>query len=93
MPSVFRPPTVAAGPRLLSRSRGPERDFFRRAAPLVVGQSVLKLDGSYVTVMTPTVAQTLAATEYYAGGHEHVVSDTIATALTAAGYGAYLEAL
>jgi hypothetical protein len=41
--------------------------------------------------MTPTVDQTLAATEYYAGGHSHSVSDEIAAALTLAGYGEYLS--
>lgn len=93
MPYRFDPPTVAAGPRLLSRSRGPERDFFRRAPALPVGQSVLKINGEYVTIMTPTVDQTLAATEYYAGGHTYTVSDTVAAALTSAGYGSCLVAL
>lgn len=50
------------------------------------GRSVLKLDGAYVTIDTPTVDQTLAATELYQGGHVYTVEKSIANALSAAGY-------
>lgn len=61
--------------------------MFRRMSPLPVGQSVLKTNGVYETVMTPTVDQIAAASEVYQGGHSYEVSDAVATALTAAGYG------
>lgn len=50
------------------------------------GRSVLKLDGNYITIDTPTVDQTLAATEVYMGGHIYLITDVIADALVAAGY-------
>lgn len=84
----FSPPVHYVGARLNSRSRGPERAFFRRAAPLAVGRSVLKIDGVYQTIDTPTQTQIDSATEYYAGGHEYVVSTTVGAALIAAGYSA-----
>lgn len=91
MPSTFRPPVVYSLPRTLPTSAGPERRFFRRASALPVGQSVLKINGVYQTISNPTLLQCDAASEVYLGGHDYVVNDTIAAALTAAGYGAYLS--
>ena len=50
------------------------------------GQSVLKLDGVYVTVETPSQDQMDAASEVYQGGHVYTVSQTVADALETAGY-------
>lgn len=58
------------------------RHFKNRAR----GQSVLRIDGVYVTIETPTQAQVDSATEYYAGGHVYEVSAAVASALEAAGY-------
>lgn len=88
---TFSPPVAYVGPRVLPRTRGPARAFFGRAGGAPVGQSVLKIDGVYQTIMTPTVDQTLAATELYQGGHVYEVSASVAAALTAAGYGACLS--
>jgi hypothetical protein len=66
------------------------RRLFGHYRPLARGRSVLKLAGSYVTIDTPTQAQLDAATEAYLGGHLHVVTQVVADALTAAGYGAYV---
>ena len=89
--SLFSPPVHFVGPRLTHRSWGPERWYFRRASALPVGRSVLKIDGVYVTIDTPTQAQIDSATEYYAGGHVYTVDAATAEALTAAGYGANLS--
>lgn len=86
VPGVFSPPVEFIGPRVLRSTKGPERQFFRRASLLPVGISVLKINGVYQSVRTPTVDQTLAATEYYAGGHIYEVPGAVADALTAAGY-------
>lgn len=88
--TIFRPPVVYTLPRVLPTTRGPERSHFRHYSPLPVGQSVLKLNGVYQTIQNPTANQCEAATEVYLGGHKYEVNDTIAAALTAAGYGANL---
>lgn len=56
--------------------------------PMSRYQWVLKIDGTYATYDHPTVDEVNAATEAYSG--PTTVSSTVATALTAAGYGAYL---
>lgn len=50
------------------------------------GRSVLKLDGAYVIIDTPTVDQTIAADEVYQGGHVYTVTAITAQALTDAGF-------
>jgi hypothetical protein len=50
------------------------------------GRSVLKEAGVYRTVDTPTVDETLAAEEVYMGGHIYTIPNTIAEALSTAGY-------
>jgi hypothetical protein len=52
--------------------------------------TILKIDGSYIEVQMPSRAQLAEATEIYLGGHEYEIDGTIASALTAAGFGAYL---
>lgn len=89
--STFRPPVAYTLARVLPETRGPALSLFRRYSRLPVGQSVLKIDGTYQTIPNPTQAQCEAATEVYLGGREYEVSSAVATALTAAGYGAYLS--
>lgn len=55
--------------------------------PQTRGRSVLKTNGVYSTVDTPTEAQMAAATEVYIGGHVYEVTNDVADALRAAGYG------
>lgn len=84
---TFQPPVAFTQPRVLPRTKGPAGALWSRYSARPVGRSVLKLDGEYQTIDTPTIAQTVAATELYQGGHEYEVSDEVAAALTAAGYG------
>ena len=83
MAYTFRPPTVSR--------RVDTEDFLWSRVSYQEGQTVLKMtDGSYrtVAVVDPDLAG-VATT--YLGGHVHTVADTEAAALTAAGYGEYLE--
>lgn len=50
------------------------------------GRSVLKTAGVFTTVDVPTVDQTNAADEYYAGGHIYEINVLQAADLLAAGY-------
>lgn len=78
----FCPPTIQG-------YRDPEHPMFRRI-PHLVGIDVLKIAGTYRQIECPDDEQFAAATEIYLGGHDNVVHQTTADALTAAGYGAYL---
>lgn len=78
------------GPRLLPSSRGPERAFFSRAPLLPVGRTVLKEAGVWSTVDNPDANRLAAADRVFLGGHEYVIDATLASELTAAGYGAYI---
>jgi hypothetical protein len=83
MAYTFRPPTVSR--------RVDATDFLWSRVSYQEGQTVLKMtDGSYrtVAVVDPDLAG-VAVT--YLGGHVHTIDDTEAAALTAAGYGEYLE--
>ena len=88
---TFQPPSAENHPPVLpkgSRDQHPIAYALRRHYhPLVTGRSVLKIDGTYQTMDYPTQDQIDSATEVYMGGHIYAVSDAIATALTAAGYG------
>jgi hypothetical protein len=92
MPSIFMPPVVFDNPTVLPETRGLPRLLFRHYRPRPRGRTVLKIGGTYRTVDTPYGDLVDTATEVYLGGHEYVVSDTVAAALTAAGYGANLTA-
>ena len=71
---------------------GSDRLFGRYRYP--VGVTVLKNpDGSYYTQHIPSEDQMTAAATVYLGGHVHLVSDSEAAALSAAGYGAGLVAI
>lgn len=89
--ATFRPPVAFNGARVLPTTTGPARDLWKHYGSRPVGQSVLKLDGAYQTIQTPTQLQCAAATELYQGGHDYQIDSATAAALTAAGYGAYIE--
>jgi hypothetical protein len=75
---LFFPPTVDEGPAGFGL-------FYRYK--LSRGISVLKIGGKYYKIRVPSTDQIDSATEYYAGGHEYEVSETIKTALLNAGIG------
>ena len=77
MPKFF-PPTVEEGPA--------GSGLFYRYTHLR-GVSVLKTSGVYATKRYPTQDEINAATEYYAGGHEHEVTSAQKSAIIAAGIG------
>ena len=77
MPKFF-PPTVEEGPAGFG--------FFWRYTHNR-GVSVLKTSGVYSLRRYPTQDEITAATEYYAGGHEHEVTEGQKSALIAAGIG------
>ena len=77
MPTFF-PPTVEEGPAGYGL-------FYRYK--LTRGISVLKISGTYSRIRVPSTDQVDYATEYYAGGHEHIVTNEQKSALIAAGIG------
>ncbi len=79
---TFRPPTVREGPA------GPGPLFGRYK--LNRGITILKNGTAYTQWRNPTPDTLAAATIAYRGGYVYTVTDAEATALTAAGYGAYL---
>lgn len=84
---TFEPPTALVVPRVVDAVTDQIANrLLRHFRPLARGQSVLRVDGAYVTVSEPTAAQIESATEYYAGGHVYVVDRATAAALEAAGY-------
>lgn len=88
---IFRPPVVYRQPWVNNRTRGVARSLWRHYGPLPVGRTVLKENGVYVTVDTPTNERILAAQEVYQGGHEYPLTAAQQAALTAAGYGSYIS--
>jgi hypothetical protein len=74
----FTTPTISEGPaaegRLFSRYR------------LTRGISVLKIDGVYYQMRTPSSEEVASAQEAYMGGYSYVVSPGEKAALEAAGY-------
>lgn len=91
--AVFTPPTADVVPAVLPETRGVQRLLFRHYGANPRGLSVLMRAGHYVTVATPNLDELAAlvdGTTYFLGGHVYTVSATIATLLTADGYGAYL---
>jgi hypothetical protein len=87
----FQPPVICDWPRFLPETRGVEYLFARHLSPGCRGRSVLRIAGVYTTVDVPSETQIATATEVYIGGHIYPVTDAVATALTAAGYGAYIS--
>ena len=83
MPYRFVTPTVktfpVGGHRLF--------EFFKAHD---MGVTIYKLNGIYYEEPYPDEDTLRIATEVYAGGHVHTVSNAVAADLTTAGYGAYL---
>lgn len=83
MPYLFTPPAVrrpvSLSDRLWSRFH------------YQVGQALIKKDGFYTLGEVVTDEQVADADAAYLGGHTYLVADDEASALTAAGYGAYLS--
>lgn len=77
MPTFF-PPTVDEGPAGYGL-------FYRYK--LKRGISVLKIGNTYYKIRVPSTDQVDSSTEYYAGGHEHNVTNAQKTALINAGIG------
>ena len=55
------------------------------------GISVLRTQGVYSSYRYPSLTEVLAAEEVYLGGHIYEVDNIVASNLTAAGYGEFLE--
>ena len=77
MPTFF-PPTVDEGPAGYGL-------FYRYKLKRVI--SVLKIGNTYYKIRVPSTDQVDSSTEYYAGGHEHNVTNAQKTALINAGIG------
>jgi hypothetical protein len=79
MPS-FSPPTV-------QQSMPGDRFWSRYSVP--VGQSVVKIDGTYALHPVPWIGDLVGLTEgtdYFLGGRTYVITDEIAAALDADGF-------
>lgn len=87
---TFQPPTVNDNPAVLPETSGLALRLFRYFGPYTRGRSVLKIAGVYSTWDYPSDLDIAAASEVYLGGHVYIVTDSVAAALTAAGYGAYI---
>lgn len=74
----FVPPTVEEGPA------GGHWLFYRYK--LTRGISVLKIDGTYYEIRTPSQDEMNLASVIYQGGHEYSVTDSEMADLQAAGY-------
>mgnify|MGYP003654472197 FL=1 len=57
------------------------------------GVTVMRTNGIYSSYRYPSQIETLAAQEVYMGGTVTVIEQATADALTAQGYGAYIEAI
>lgn len=79
-----------------------ERRFWRHYGAQPRGRTLIREDGTWSVVDTPTVSR-LAAADYIVnaagervrgvllGGHVHTITPAVAAELTAAGYGAYIS--
>lgn len=83
--ATFIPPTADLVPPILPEPH-PGNALFRHYKRRAQGQSVLKINGTYQTIVTPSQEQIDSATEVYLGGHVYEITAAVATALTAAGY-------
>lgn len=88
MSPIFQPPYADTLPPTVKGLPGNGAAFMllRHFKSRARGRSVLKVDGVYVTVDDPSQDQIDAATEAYIGGHVYTVTQSVADALTAAGY-------
>ncbi len=82
---TFNPPVQHDGPLFTNDPLG-------RYYTLQRGVTVLKnQDGTYTTKVSPTQDELAAAAFAYRGGYVYTLTDAEVTALTAAGFGAYIE--
>lgn len=91
---TFQPPTAdtvspvyAGEPDPVRPTHPLARRLFRHFKLRACGRTVLKIDGEYATYDNPLDTDVARASEVYLGGHVYSVSDDVAAALTAAGYG------
>jgi hypothetical protein len=89
---VFQPPTAHDVPRVLPETRGVPFLLMRHYSELPRGRTVIKTGGVYRTLDNPEQSTLDVATEVYLGGHLYTVTQTVADALTAAGYGSGISA-
>lgn len=89
---VFQPPVAYDVPRVLPETHGVPFLLMRHYSQLPRGRTVIKLGGTYQTVDNPQQSTLDASTEIYMGGHIYPVTQAIADALTAAGYGSGITA-
>jgi hypothetical protein len=88
---VFAPPTVNDLPTILPETRGVQYRLWRHYGGNPVGVSVVRVNGVYTTIRTPTTTQLEAAgnregIDFFLGGHVYMVTDAVSTALIADGY-------
>lgn len=88
---TFQPPTVNDLPTILPETRGIQYRSWRHYGGNPAGVSVVKVNGVYTTIRTPTSTQLDAAggrdgIDFFLGGHVYTVTQAVADALTAAGY-------
>lgn len=83
MTHTFTPPGV-------ERKFSTGDDLWDRAH-LTVGITLLKNGSSYTQEENPADEDVAAADVAYLGGHTYTISDAEASALTEAGYGAYIS--
>ena len=93
--AIFIPPLAYTNPPVLPETTGVQYRLWRYYGGQPVGRSVIKIAGVYTTVDNPTQDQIDAAgaegVGHFLGGHVYAVSAAVATALTAAGYGAFVS--
>lgn len=90
---IFVTPVHLDNPPIAIDSRGLGARLARHFNPQPVGRSVLLRAGVYVEVVNPDQAEldTLVLGETaFLGGHEFVVSDAVAAALTTDGFGDWI---
>lgn len=77
------PPTVRQTPMALDR-------FFARY-PMNRGIAIIqRMDGTFYQSMSPAQTELETVQAYWLGGYLHTITQAQSTALTAAGYGAYI---
>lgn len=86
---TFTPPTVNYLPGVLPETHGVQRSLFRYFGGNPAGMSVIKVAGHFVTVDNPSTDQLIGrdGVDWFLGGHVYVVTQAVADALTADGYG------
>lgn len=85
---TFEPPIVYDRPGVHKHTprRVRQYGYYSRHSLGATGVSVLKLNGTYQSIQTPTVDDIASAEYVYQGGHIYTISQSEADALSAAGY-------